>query len=159
ALFGELLHPVVQAIHHVEVIVRIEGHTRGAVEFAIPAPGGAPLAEPGTIPGEDRNAIVPLIRHVDIAGCVQGNRGWPHEAAIGRLFLGAVSTDTAAKFSDVLLVHGADGNALAIWSPLVGAIEHIEPVAGVTGDAHRGAEPRSGELGTADGMAVLQLYG
>src|SRR5919108_177940 len=71
---------------------------------------------------------------------------------------GTVRTDAAAKFSDIFLVYGADGNALAIWSPLIGAVEHIEPVAGVTGYAHRGTEPRSGELGTADGMAVLQLY-
>jgi hypothetical protein len=55
--------------------------------------------------------------------------------------MGLLSTHAAAKFRDVLLSHGADGNALAIWPALVGAIEHIEPVVGTTGDAHRGTEP------------------
>ena len=52
-----------------------------------------------------------------------------------------LSTHTTAKFSDVLLTHSADGNALAIWPALVGAIEHIQAVVGTTGYAYRGAEP------------------
>src|SRR5262249_24463071 len=158
ALSGELLYAVIQAIHHVEVIVRIEGHARWAVESAITSSWGAPLAYPLAILGEDGNAIVPLIGHVDIAGFVQGNGSRPHEGTIGRVSIGAISRHAAAKFGDVLLAHGADGNALAIWPTLVGTIEHIESVIGATGYPHRAAEPRAGELSTADGMAILQLY-
>jgi len=57
--------------------------------------------------------------------------------------MGLLSTHAAAKFRDVLLAHGANGNALAIWPALVGAIEDIEPVVSATGNAHRGTEPRS----------------
>src|SRR5207248_1568234 len=125
ALFGELLHTVVQAIHHAEVIVRIEGHTRGTIEFPSPSPWCPPLAYPTAIPGEDGDTVVPLIADVDIAGLVKCNRRWPHEGTIGRVFICSLSRNAAAKLGDVLLVsHGADGNALAIRPALIGAIEH-----------------------------------
>ncbi|HSF32721.1 MAG TPA: hypothetical protein VLK82_19890 [Candidatus Tectomicrobia bacterium] len=46
AVFGELLHAAVQAIHHEEIIFWIEGHAGWAVEIAISQAGCPPLADP-----------------------------------------------------------------------------------------------------------------
>jgi hypothetical protein len=72
--------------------------------------------------------------------------------------LGTLGRNAAAKFGDVLLSHGADGNTLTVWPALIGAIEHIEPIVSATGDPHRTTESRARELGPANGMAILQLY-
>jgi hypothetical protein len=63
-----------------------------------------------------------------------------------------------AEFGDILLSHGADGDPLAIWPILIGTTEHIEPVALAASYSYGYSEPRPGELGAANGMAVLQLY-
>ncbi len=101
----------------------------------------------------------PFIAHVHIARAIQGDRSRPHKQAISGLSLGISSPHASAKFGDVILSHSTDRHAFAVRAGLVGTAEHIEPIVFTTGNPHRGAKSRTGELGPANGMAVLKLYG
>ena len=79
---GEHLDPVIQAVHQIEVFIRIEGQPRGTVKFTVTIANRPPLADPLPVFVADGDPVEPLIGHVGVAFFVESDGCGPHEAAI-----------------------------------------------------------------------------
>ena len=69
------------------------------------------------------------------------------KSTIGCISMSLRSTDTPAKFGDVILIYRTDGEALAIRPDFIGSAKYVEAVVLATGNTHRSAESRAGEFG------------
>ena len=162
AVPGEHLHPVVVAVHQVEVVVLVEGKARRFVELAVASADGAPHVGPALSRLVHRDALQPLVRDVSVALAVQRDRRRPHEGAVGRR--GGVRLfrrDLLAVVLDELLVHRTHGHSLAgkegrRFRP---SAQHVQPVLRVAGDGHRHEEPvAAAHFLPPDRVAVLEGY-
>ena len=154
---GELLHPVVQAVHHVQVVFLVEVNAGGVIQLTIASAGSTPLAYPATVLGKDGYAVQPLVGDVHVVLAVQGYPRRPHEAPVGHVALLVADVGyPLAEVPDVLFVGGEHGHPDAVGPEVQGPVNNVHPVPGAPGHGYGGEEARAQQLHTADGVAVLE---
>src|SRR5712691_7483994 len=134
-------------VHHVEVVLAIEGHATRAIELALTTARCAPLAEELAGGAELLDAVLALRTDVDAALAVHGNGRWPDELAVPRA--------VRAKVSPVFAVHRADGDVRVALCRRA-TVEHVDDPIGAEGAVNGQAKTPPALGQQANGMTVTE---
>ena len=62
----EFLNPIVEAINHVEVVLRIESESVRAIELSVTGAKGSPLSDEPAVRSEYLDAMIPKIGNINV---------------------------------------------------------------------------------------------
>ena len=106
AVSGKLLHPIVPAVDHVQLVGRVERESRRSVQLSVAGAGLTPTAQEFTVAVIDGNAVEPFVGNINIAVAIHCHRRRPDKLAF--------SFAAAAELAEIIPAQGAFRHAQAI---------------------------------------------